>query len=433
MKTLILNGFHHEMGERINAALEFQLRSRGWDFESVLLCDQKIGNCAGDFFCWVRKPGMCNTDDDNRILAAKVVQSDLVIYLTPVTFGGYSSDLKRMVDHQIQNISPMFTTVNGEIHHQKRYAQYPHVLTIGWMQEPNEQAEIIFRNLVHRNSINMYSKTTVCGLVTGQSSDSDLISQTDSWLGAIASASSSPVPALPTQAVSSAEATPIRRAVLLVGSPRTRKSTSASLGTYLFEQLKSRGVETEVIQVYTSINSPAKTQAMLDAVNNADLTVLAFPLYVDSLPAPVIEALEKIAAHRNSSPSKFAAIANCGFPEARHNDTALAICAEFAHQTGFDWLGSLALGGGEGLVHGAPLNEMDGRAIPIKKSLEVAAESLAMGLPISRSAQDLLARPIIPNWMYKLFGGFGWKQAAKQYGVKNIAARPYEKVKQVVE
>ena len=433
MKTLILNGFHHEMGERINAALESQLRSRGWDFESVLLCDQKIGNCAGDFFCWVRKPGMCNTDDDNRILAAKIVQSDLVIYLTPVTFGGYSSDLKRMVDHQIQNISPMFTTVNGEIHHQKRYAQYPHVLTIGWMQEPNEQAGTIFRHLVHRNSINMYSKTTVCGLVTGQPSDSDLTSQAASWLDAIASASSSPVPDLPTQSVSSAEASPIRRAVLLVGSPRTRKSTSASLGTYLFEQLKSRGIETEVIQVYTSINSPVKTQAMLDAVNNADLTVLAFPLYVDSLPAPVIEALEKIAAHRNSHPSRFAAIANCGFPEARHNDTALAICAEFARQTGFDWLGSLALGGGEGLVHGVPLNEMDGRAIPIKKSLELAAESLAMGLPISRSAQDLLARPIIPNWMYKLFGGFGWKQAAKQYGVKDIAARPYENVKQVVE
>jgi len=433
MKTLILNGFHHEMGERINAALESQLRSRGWDFESVLLCDQKIGNCAGDFFCWVRKPGMCNTDDDNRILAAKIVQSDLVIYLTPVTFGGYSSDLKRMVDHQIQNISPMFSTVNGEIHHQKRYAQYPHVLTIGWMQEPNEQAETIFRHLVHRNSINMYSKTTVCGLVTGQPFDSDLTSQAASWLDAIASASSSPVPALPTQTVSSAEATPIRRAVLLVGSPRMRKSTSASLGTYLFEQLKSRGVETEVIQVYTSINSPAKTQAMLDAVNNADLTVLAFPLYVDSLPAPVIEALEKIAAHRNSHPSRFAAIANCGFPEARHNDTALAICAEFARQTGFDWLGSLALGGGEGLVHGVPLNEMDGRAIPIKKSLELAAESLAMGLPISRSAQDLLARPIIPNWMYKLFGGFGWKQTAKQYGVKDLAARPYDKGNHLVK
>ena len=93
MKTLILNGFRSDdaVGERIESALQTQLQERGWESESVLLCDQKIGNCAGDFFCWVRQPGMCNTDDDNRVIAAKIIQSDLVVYLTPVTFGGYSS------------------------------------------------------------------------------------------------------------------------------------------------------------------------------------------------------------------------------------------------------------------------------------------------------------------------------------------------------
>ena len=427
MKTLILNGFRSgdAARERIESTLQTQLQAHGWESESVLLCDQKIGNCAGDFFCWVRQPGMCNTDDDNRVIAAKIIQSDLVVYLTPVTFGGYSSELKRIVDHQIQNISPFFTSVNGEIHHQKRYEKYPSVLTVGWMNQSDAQAEAVFRYLAHRNAINMYAKTAVCGLVTGQPSEADLTSQTESWLDAIASASSSPVPALPTQAVSSAEATPIRKAVLLVGSPRTRKSTSASLGTYLFEQMKSRGVETEIIQIYTSINSPQKSQAMIDAVNNADLTVLAFPLYVDSLPAPVIAALEKISTNRGGGNSKFAAIANCGFPEAHHNDAALAICAEFASQNGFEWLGSLALGGGEGLVHGTPLNEMSGPAIPIKKSLEIAAEALSNGQPIPQSARDLLAKPVIPNWLYKMFGGFAWKQSAKKYGVKDLSSRPY--------
>ncbi|MCB0120389.1 MAG: NAD(P)H-dependent oxidoreductase, partial [Anaerolineales bacterium] len=310
-------------------------------------------------------------------------------------------------------------------HHQKRYEKYPNVLTVGWMNQSNAQAEAVFRYLAHRNAINMYAKTAVCGLVTGQPSEADLTSLTESWLDAIASASSSPVPALPTQAVSSAEATPIRKAVLLVGSPRTRKSTSASLGTYLFEQIKSRGVETEIIQIYTSINSPQKSQAMIDAVNNADLTVLAFPLYVDSLPAPVIAALEKISTNRSGGNSKFAAVANCGFPEAHHNDAALGICAEFASQNGFEWLGSLALGGGEGLVHGTPLNEMSGPAIPIKKSLEIAAEALSNGQPIPQSARDLLAKPVIPNWLYKMFGGFGWKQSAKKYGVKDLSSRPY--------
>jgi len=426
MKTLILDGSRANEPQATN--IINTLHKHIPDAETIILREQRIGNCAGDFFCWVRSPGLCNTDDDNRIIAAKIVQNDLVVYLTPVTFGGYSSELKRMVDHQIQNISPFFASVDGEIHHQKRYSHYPNVLTIGWMDEPNAQAEAIFHHLVHRNAINMYAKTSVCGLVIGDQPEAELTAQTGLWLEAVANGSNSPVPALPSMNISSPEATPIRRAVLLVGSPRTKKSTSASLGGYLFEQLNARGVETETIQIYTSLNSQERMKAMVEAIDNADLIVLAFPLYVDSLPAPVTATLEKIAEHRKGHPSPihFAAIANCGFPEAHHNDTALAICSEFARQNSLAWMGSLALGGGEGLVHGVPLNEMDGRAIPLKKSLELAAVSLANGQPIPQSARDLLAKPVIPNWMYKLFGGFGWAQQAKQYGMqKEMKRQPY--------
>jgi multimeric flavodoxin WrbA len=216
--------------------------------------------------------------------------------------------------------------------------------------------------------------------------------------------------------------------VLLIGSPRTRKSTSASLGGYLFEQLNARGIETQTIQIYTSINSQERLSTLYEAIDHADLVVLAFPLYVDSLPAPVIAALEKIAAHRKVNPTgiRFAAIANCGFPGANHNETALAITAEFARQTGLTWLGGLALGAGEGIVHGVPLNELDGRAIPLKASLDVAAEALANGQRIPQAARDLLARPIIPNWAYTLRGQFGWRQAARQYGMqKELKRKPY--------
>src|SRR6266498_607340 len=236
MNVLILDGSHpHDfMAKQITDTLTGRLQARGWYAENILLREQKIGNCAGDFFCWTRNPGMCIINDDNRVIAAKVVQSDLLVYLTPVTFGGYSSALKRMVDHQIQNISPFFANVNGEIHHQKRYKHYPNLLTIGWMDEPNDRAESIFRYLVHRNAINMYAKTSVCGLVVGQPSEADLTSQTGFWLQAIASESTSAVPPLPSMDISSSDKTPVSRAVLLVGSPRTRKSTSASLGGYLF-------------------------------------------------------------------------------------------------------------------------------------------------------------------------------------------------------
>lgn len=429
MKTLILDGSHVNNPRAVNIINALQRHLP--DAETVVLREQTIGNCAGDFFCWVRSPGICNTDDDNRIIAAKVMHSDLLVYLTPVTFGGYSFELKRMVDHQIQNILPYFANIEGEVHHQKRYKHYPNLLTIGWMDEPNSQAKAIFRHLVHRNAINMYAKTSVCGLVIGKQSQTDLDSQTETWLNLITSGSSSPVPALPAQTFSSADVTSIKRAILLVGSPRTKKSTSASLGGYLFEQLQARGIETQTIQIYTSLNSQERMKIMFEAIDNTDLVVLAFPLYVDSLPAPVISALEKLTKYRtdNNSPViSFSAIANCGFPGARHNDTALAIAAEFARQNGLTWAGGLALGAGEGIVHGLQLNELDGRAIPIKGALDLAAEALANGYPIPQPAKDLLAKPIIPHWMYTIMGRYGWKQQAKAYGAHEIIKRqPYLK------
>ena len=71
-----------------------------------------------------------------------------MVYLTKVTFGGYSSALKRMVDHQIQNISPFFAMkVAGETHHQKRYEKYPDFLAVGWTDALDPQAEAVFQHL----------------------------------------------------------------------------------------------------------------------------------------------------------------------------------------------------------------------------------------------------------------------------------------------
>ena len=434
MRAIILDGSQASdgTGERARAALMAELQSRGWDVERILLREQKIGNCAGDFFCWVRTPGTCVLDDDNRAIAEAVVASDLMIYLTPITFGGYSSALKRMVDHQIQNISPFFAKVEGETHHQKRYAQYPDFLAIGWMDAPDKQADAVFRYLVQRNAINFYAEKAVSGVILAGQSNEEILASAQSWLDNLNDGQPSQRVELPTSD-ETGSAEEIRRALLLVGSPRTSKSTSNSLGGYLFERLSAQSLQTETIYLHTVSRSPEKMNALLDAVDGADLVTLAFPLYVDSLPAPVIETLERIAVHRqgqeNTRRQLFAAIANCGFPEAHHNATALAICETFARQAGFAWAGSLAVGGGE-MVQGMPLAELGGRTISLRKALDLAAEALAQGQAMPKAAQDILEKPVIPPWAYRLMGGLGWKQRAKRYGAqKSLKRRPYSRAR----
>ena len=105
---------------------------------------------------------------------------------------------------------------------------------------------------------------------------------------------------------------------------------------------------------------------------------------------------------------------------------ALAICATFARQAGFEWAGSLALGGG-GMVNGVPLAEGGGKkTMLIRKSLDLAAEALAQGQPVPQAAQDRMAKPIMPAWAYRLMGNTGWLFGAKSYGrLRLLWRKPY--------
>jgi multimeric flavodoxin WrbA len=433
MKAVILDGSRKNdlTGQRVSSVLIAELRSRGWEVEHVQLYGTRIGNCAGDFYCWIRNPGLCNVNDANRLIASSIANSQLMVYLTPITFGGYSAELKKMVDHQIQNVLPLFEQIHGETHHKRRYPAYPDFLAIGWMDQPDLQSEAIFRHLAYRNAINFYAERFVAGIVSGDQAEGQIQFSMQKWLDELKAEKRIQPVKLPEIHHKELEAASIQRALLLVGSPRTRKSTSHSLGGYLFGRLSAREIQIETIYIHTTMSSSERTNAMLTAVEAADLILLAFPLYVDSLPAPVMNALEQIASQRASqgesrSNQLFAAIANCGFPEAGHNATALAICANFARINGFQWAGSLALGAGQGMVHGTPLDELDGRAIPLKKALDLAAEALAQGRAIPSEAQALLAKPMIPEWLYRAMGVYGWRQQARQYGVdRKLKRQPY--------
>ena len=216
--------------ERVCRALITELQNRDWEIEHIIIREQKIGNCAGDFFCWIRTPGICHINDDNRRIAKAVINSDLTVFITSITFGGYSSMLKRAVDHLIQNISPHFTNIQGETHHQKRYSKYPDLLVVGWIDSPNAHTEDVFRHLVKRNAINLYAEKVVCGIVTANQSDDEITSSVKDWISNLNKDQSIQTVKLPESGNTYCPAAGVQRALLLVGSPKTLKSTSNSLG-----------------------------------------------------------------------------------------------------------------------------------------------------------------------------------------------------------
>ena len=159
MKTTILNGAlpGDSFVDAVAAALHDALQAEGWAVMPWTLRDDKIAYCLGCFECWTKTPGLCRIDDEGRGVAASIIDSDLAIYLTPVTFGGYSSALKKAVDRSICLISPFFQRIDGEVHHHTRYDRYPAMLGIGVLPAPHPAQEQIFATLIGRNAINLHA------------------------------------------------------------------------------------------------------------------------------------------------------------------------------------------------------------------------------------------------------------------------------------
>jgi hypothetical protein len=179
MKALIFDGSPagDSTGSRISAMLVPLLAAKGYEAELVVLRDKTLGHCRGCFQCWLKTPGVCIIDDDNRELSRKFIQSDLTIFLTPVAYGAYSPELKRMLDHLIANISPFFTTIDGETHHKMRYDRYPDVMIAGWLDRPDPMQEALFSHLAWRNTINFNGEKRAWGIVDPHVADDALKSQ----------------------------------------------------------------------------------------------------------------------------------------------------------------------------------------------------------------------------------------------------------------
>lgn len=164
-------------------------------------------------------------------------------------------------------------------------------------------------------------------------------------------------------------------------------------------------------------------------IERADLITLAFPLYIDSLPAPVIKAMELIKEERDRlEPKKsnnFIAIVNNGFPEASQNTTVLRICRVFAKECNFLWKGGIMLGGG-GAIGGVALQERGGMVRNIVRGLDIAAGALKDDKDVPQEAIDLISKKIIPYSLYNIIGNLGWKSQAKKFNArKKLKDKPY--------
>ena len=437
--------------------LRNELHSSGAEVQTFPLREINIGSCIGCFGCWLKTPGICLETDAGRDIAQAVVQSDTTILFTPVTFGGYSSSIKKVQDRWLPLILPDFGIYHGEVHHLPRYSQYPRLVGIGIQRQPNDAEANLFKVLVGRNALNFYSPTYAADVVLSTDDPGKLRQKLQ---GILVRNDTLPVGEMVTSIMPRAERAMMNeqktdapgRALLIVGSPKVKSpSTSAVLGGYVLKQLQKRGWETETITLRGNLLNGKGQVEFLAAVERANLILLAFPLYIDSLPFLMMKSLEVMAEHISAHPQKdtkrLLAIANNGFPEAHHNALALAICQRFAINTNMIWSGGLAMGAGEALFGGLPIDEGTGRKgrPPVKhiiQALDLVSEALGSGQIVPPEAVKLMAKTPIPlmpfrlwRWLFITMANQHWRPLAaeNQVGQDELFARPYAGVGSAID
>ena len=174
MKVLILRDRESvsQEGISLHSKIKNALSAAGSDIEEVALSGDEIDPCIGCYSCWIKTPGICfRTDDPANTLAARQARADVVVIISRITYGGYSYDIKSLLDRSIQNISPYFEIINGEMHHKKRYEKFPILISFGYGDFTSEEGGT-FAAITERNAINMQAKKH-CSFTVQNDEDAD--------------------------------------------------------------------------------------------------------------------------------------------------------------------------------------------------------------------------------------------------------------------
>ncbi len=164
MNVSILNGGPGDgrgaSSRAVAATVAAAARAKGHAVTSIDLDGMIIKPCRGCFACWVKHPGTCAIRDGQEPVLRAMAAADLQVWVTPVTFGGYSPALKKALDRFIPNALPFFVTRQGEAHHPQRYEKRRALLVVGTLPGPDPASEPVFHKLAGRNGLNLDSVLT---------------------------------------------------------------------------------------------------------------------------------------------------------------------------------------------------------------------------------------------------------------------------------
>ncbi|MGE5678484.1 MAG: flavodoxin family protein [Pseudomonadota bacterium] len=203
-----------------------------------------------------------------------------------------------------------------------------------------------------------------------------------------------------------------KRILLLNGSPR-KKGTSFSFARTIKILAENKGCQADIIHILDYFDGREDINSLKELMEQADILAVSAPLYADTLPYADIWFLERLAAlyGKELQGKGFFAVGQCGFPDITRIEPLLECCKYFAQETGMNWMGGLAYGGG-GMIDGKHMEELGKKGERITEGFRLALDNVMRGDKIPVEAQELLNFRI-PRLLFGLLAAFLNSKAGK--------------------
>ncbi|WNX84267.1 flavodoxin family protein [Agathobaculum sp. NTUH-O15-33] len=139
----------YDVEPRLEATFD---RRQGMDL--LFSANPPVAHCIGCFGCWIKTPGRCVIKDRASVLPSYFAQCSEVMIVSPILYGGYSANVKAVLDRSIGYLLPYFRYIDGQMHHQMRH-QNPFQLNVHFYGTCGDNERSIAKRLVNANAINL--------------------------------------------------------------------------------------------------------------------------------------------------------------------------------------------------------------------------------------------------------------------------------------
>lgn len=170
MFLILSDDAHQSVGKRLYKTLHTKTN----DVQYISVSNLNISTCYNCNYCHTKEYGKCCIKDDMQQLLYEVAKATHTILVCPLSFGSYSSKIKKAFDRLVVLGDTHYYEVNGELVKGTNTAQGG-IWAIGVKDHCNLEEEKLFTHLVEENRKIMNVKGK--GIVVEENPDQDKLNQ----------------------------------------------------------------------------------------------------------------------------------------------------------------------------------------------------------------------------------------------------------------